>query len=171
MNDVRIYRRPLPATTRSARREAERETVAHLINEAFGPGARLSHDENGRPYLEGIPGIYISISHSAEECLLAVSNRPVGIDIEAPREQLQRIAAKFLTPAEQSRGPHDIGVLLRYWTAKEAVFKCADIPSLVISEIELTPDLSHATARMEQYEITYIVTRESVTAIAGQRGE
>lgn len=170
MNDVKIYRRPLPATTRGARREAEREAVAQLIREAFGPEAKLTHDENGRPYLEGATDIHISISHSAEECLLAVSNRPVGIDIETPREQLQRIAAKFLTPAEYSRGPHDIGVLLRYWTAKEAVFKCSGMPSLVISEIELSPDLSYATARTDQYTITYIVTPESVTAIAEKRG-
>lgn len=168
MNDVRIYRRAIAATTRGARREAEREAVAHLILEAFGPEARLTHDRHGRPYLEDEPSVYISISHSAEECLLAVSDRPVGIDIETPRGQLQRIAGKFLTPSELSRGPHDLGTLLRYWTAKEAAFKCAGIPSLVISEIELSPDLSHATARTEQYAITYIITPESVTAIARQ---
>lgn len=134
---MRIYTGPIAPSARGGRREAEREAVRRLVARAFGPDVELGHDPNGRPYVPTMPGVYVSVAHCSDECLLAVSDIPVGVDIETARPQLARIAAKFLTQSEQAVGPHDIAALMRYWTAKEAVFKCAGIPALVISEIEV----------------------------------
>lgn len=136
-NHVRIYTRKIAPSARAGRREAEREAVNALIKSAFGAAVALEHDAAGRPYLPAVPDVHISISHCVDECVLAVSDRPVGIDIENARPQLVRLAPKFLTLSEQSAGPHDLPALMRYWTAKEAVFKCAGISGLVISGIEV----------------------------------
>lgn len=166
MSDVKIYRSVLPPTVRDGRREAERAAVARLVADVFGAGVELAHSADGRPYLPSRPEVYISVSHCADECVLAVSDSPVGVDVETARQQLPRIAAKFLTPAEMARGPHELEALLKYWTAKEAVFKCAGIPSLVISEIEVSADMSHATARGVIFELDYIPASGKFLAIA-----
>ena len=155
MNDVKIYRCPIAEADRRARREAEREAASQLVVMALGAGAKIAHRDDGSPYVEGREDVFISISHCADECVLAVSCRPVGVDIETSRQQLTRIAGKFLTPAEAARGPHGLDSLLRYWTTKEAVFKCGDMPGLVISEIELTADLTRAHARGRTFTVEY----------------
>ena len=137
MNDVKIYRTPIAPSERAERRELEREAASKLVAGVFGHATVIAHEDDGRPYLPTHPGVCISLSHCVDECVLAVSDSPVGVDVETARPQLSRIAAKFLTSREMARGPHDVDALLRYWTAKEAVFKCAGMPSLVISEIEL----------------------------------
>lgn len=131
---------PFPAGTHG--REAERFTAETLVRKALGEDVTICHDPDGAPFAMTSGGGrlsgYVSISHSSSNCALAVSDFPVGIDLEAPREQLRRIASRFLTPAERKsmQEPYSIVRLLEMWTAKEAVFKCASIPSLVISEIE-----------------------------------
>lgn len=155
MSKVKIYREVMPVISRGSRRAAEREVVAGLVTGVFGAGVEMSHDDDGRPYLPSRPDVYISVSHCADECVLAVSDGPVGIDVETARPQLSRVAAKFLTGAEASRGPHDILTLLQYWTAKEAVFKCAGVPALVISEIEVSADMSHAVAHGCVFSLEY----------------
>lgn len=167
MSEVRIYRRPLPVVARRERRGAEREAVARLVEEAFGAGTVLGHMADGRPYVASRPGVHVSVSHCADECVLAVSDRPVGVDVEMARLQLSGIASKFLTPSEAARGPHDMDALLRYWTAKEAVFKCAGIVGLVISEIEVSEDFSRAAARGCGYRLEFLCTEGKVMAIAG----
>ena len=50
--------------------------------------------------MEGFPH-FISISHSRDEAVLAVSgSRPVGVDIETWREALVSTAGNWLTPAQ-----------------------------------------------------------------------
>lgn len=167
MSEVRIYRRPLAAVARRERRGAEREAVARLVVEAFGADAVMEHMDDGRPYVVSCPEKYVSVSHCTDECVLAVSDSPVGVDVETFRQQLAGIAIKFLTPAEAAHGPHDMDALMRYWTAKEAVFKCAGIKGLVISEIEVSDDFSRATVRGCEYRLEYFCTPGKVMAIAG----
>ena len=166
MNDVKIYRTPRAPSERAERRELEREAASKLVAGVFGHATVIAHEDDGRPYLPTHPGVCISLSHCVDECVLAVSDSPVGVDVETARPQLSRIAAKFLTSREMARGPHDVDALLRYWTAKEAVFKCAGMPSLVISEIELSDDMSHATARGESFELEYMPSPGKLLAIA-----
>ncbi|MDE6370583.1 MAG: 4'-phosphopantetheinyl transferase superfamily protein [Duncaniella sp.] len=135
---IRIYRTEISHAAPSGRRQAELAAELNLLARALGPDAVLAHDPHGAPHVEGRPDLYVSVSHSADACVLAVSDTPVGVDVESPRPQLQRIAHKILTEAELAHAPYDITLLLRLWTAKEAVFKCAAIPSLVISEITVS---------------------------------
>ena len=44
--------------------------------------------------------------------------------------------------------------LLKMWTAKEAVFKCASVSDLVISEIEVSATMDYASARGIRYAVS-----------------
>ena len=163
---IKILRAPIEICRRSDRREAERATALSLVRDYFGQETRISHRDDGAPYIEG-RSEYVSVSHCRGECVVAVSDLPVGIDIESRRPRLLKIASRFLTSREhrvvKSRGEMDddasIDLLLRYWTAKEAVFKCASVPDLVISEIEIFPDESidtaYALTRDHRFRVTY----------------
>lgn len=167
MGEVLIYTAPIVASNRANRYCAEREAVRALVAEAFGKDAELSHNADGKPFITECPNAYISVSHSKDECVLAVSDMPIGVDVETARPQLPRIAHKFLTAAETSREPLTIKRLMMLWTAKEAVFKCAGIPSLVISEIELSEDMTKAKARGLSFSISYHhISDSKVLAIA-----
>lgn len=151
---------------RGERREVEREAVARLVAEVFGADAVMGHMPDGRPYVPSRPEVHVSVSHCADECVLAVSDSPVGVDVETARQQLARIAAKFLTSAEAARGQREMDTLLKYWTAKEAVFKCAGVEGMVISEIEVSEDFLYAIARKKIYRLQFFCTDGKVMAVA-----
>lgn len=125
-------------------REAEREAVSRLVEAAFGSGAVLTHSAAGAPLVDGVEDGRVSVSHGAGYAALAVcaAGRRVGIDVESPREQLRRVVRRILSPAEAAILPDaeacDIALLLRIWTAKEAVYKLTpDNASLTLSQISL----------------------------------
>lgn len=125
---LRLYRSAIAAAAR--RRDAERAVSARLIAEAFGPGAHLAHDPDGRPQAEGLSGPrpFISLSHCRTEAVLAVSDEhPVGVDIEQWRPALRSTMSRWLTEQEAA-GITDDRSLLQAWTAKEAIFKALPSP-------------------------------------------
>jgi 4'-phosphopantetheinyl transferase len=83
-------------------------------------------DSHGKPYLVDLP-YHISLSHSFDYAAVMISkSRPVGIDIEQIKQKVERIAPKFLTPAERATISIDNKIEHLYvcWCAKEAVYKC-----------------------------------------------
>lgn len=137
---IEIYDTPIDAGDGKSRREMERNASMSLIAKAFGNDARLDHDDEGRPLVKGcdFDGM-ISISHCADRCLLAVTREKevsIGIDTETWREQLRRVAARFMTPAEVTVYDSP-ALLLLAWTTKEAVYKAARVPGLAFQEILL----------------------------------
>lgn len=122
---------------RAGRADAERAAVNGLVMAAFGPSAQLTHDPHGAPCIEGFNG-YISVTHGGGYALLAIDREHrIGIDCEAYRPQLQRVASKFLSACELSVHAASPQALLRAWTVKESVFKALGDPSLTISQIIL----------------------------------
>lgn len=169
---IDIYRIAVPASSRGARREREREAVDALVAGAFGEGTVMSHTAEGAPYVSSFPGMHVSVSHSRKECVLAVSTAEVGVDLEEPRAQLERVAGKFLTPEEKRRGEMPVAELVRYWSAKEAVFKCAGMADLVLPEIEIDMAMRKASARGEIFSIFFVDNfAPSVLAIAVKETE
>ena len=89
-----------------------------------------------------IPEKFCSMSHSLQYAVVGVANRPVGVDIEQHRPQIERIAKKFLHQEEAKQVPehHKIVWLTRLWTAKEALYKVMRQPGLSFAEqILVTP--------------------------------
>lgn len=154
-----LYRRPLPHSTRETRRTAECEASLSLIAEAFGHGARLCHHPDGAPHIPEAPeGWVYSLSHSEEECILAVAQGcgAIGVDVERERPQLVRVRCKFLSEKELewiSEG--DMHALLRAWTAKEAIYKAARTPGLPLTAIELSPGFGEGVAGSKHYALAY----------------
>ena len=146
LGPAEIYALPLPEKTdRTSSRQAEKVAVAHLIAQVFGCEITLHHTSDGAPYITD-SNKHISISHGGGYALLAVNNtHPIGVDIEAWRPQLQRVAERFLSPSERDIYSRSESLLLHAWTAKEAIFKALGISNLTISEIALPQNPDTAT--------------------------
>lgn len=60
----------------------------------------IAANENGKPYLTAAPDVHFSLSHSAAWAVCAVSDHPVGIDIQQCRPFKPNIADRFFHPDE-----------------------------------------------------------------------
>lgn len=147
---VEIYLAPIVTDgNRHSRRDAEKAATARLVTALFGPGAGISHNPDGAPLLmlpDSATAPEISISHSIRTVALVVGHtgRHIGIDIELPRRQLMRVAARFLAREETAIHAASEENLLRAWTAKEATFKAAGITGLTLADIRLDATASRA---------------------------
>ena len=60
----------------------------------------IAANENGKPYLTAVPTVHFSLSHSAAWAVCAVSDHPVGVDIQQCRSFKPNIADRFFHPDE-----------------------------------------------------------------------
>ena len=70
-------------------------------------------EANGKPYIEGNP-FYFSLSHSGNYAVCAISDSPIGVDIEKEKELSERIKGRFAKNIVE-------------WTEKEAKGKLTGV--------------------------------------------
>lgn len=84
------------------------------------PAGHVSFTETGKPYFRDSEFCF-SISHSLEVCAAAVSDRPVGLDLEVMKNSYRpHLIERTLTDRERSLFDGDF---TRMWCHKEAVVK------------------------------------------------
>lgn len=104
--------------------QGSRSLLAQALRDRGLPPMPLLHDEAGRPYLKDGP--QISLSHTRGAAALALSDSPVGVDIERLRPIRENIDRRVMSGTEYdwyvSRGAAaaDFFVL---WTLKESYYK------------------------------------------------
>ncbi len=79
------------------------------LADTFNLRLPLKHNDKGKPYFE-YEGIYVSISHSEGICFAAISDKQIGIDIEA------------FDRKTSSKSSHYVKLAERFFTAKEAEY-------------------------------------------------
>lgn len=82
------------------------------------------YNEHGAPYLA--VGPYFSISHCKQGIAVAVSETPIGIDIEMIRPLNEGLVRKTMNDVEQTHifsSSHPETEFIRLWTQKEAYVK------------------------------------------------
>lgn len=89
----------------------------------------FGYGENGKPYLPDFPRLHFNISHAGEYAICAVSDNPVGCDIEKMRPYRQQLAERVLSAeelsqfaAEKDKSSRDT-LFFRFWTLKESFLK------------------------------------------------
>ena len=104
---------------------------AGILLQAALPGAELSamaFGENGKPYLPG-ETVHFNLSHAGEWVLCAVSNAPVGCDVELLRRWDMNVARRFFSAEETAlleAAQNDAAradLFFRLWTLKESYIK------------------------------------------------
>jgi phosphopantetheinyl transferase (holo-ACP synthase) len=108
-------------------RQLEHWCVDQAFHAIDQPDLRIAHTADGKPEAIGQPEIHVSIAHhsTSDGCWAAVacSESAIGIDVEAERDQLQRIAPRFLSESEQAALGASLAALAAAWAIKECMFK------------------------------------------------
>ena len=77
--------------------------------------------EYGKPYYEDCP-LYFNISHSGEYVALAVSDMPVGIDVQRVTDIPERIMMRYIRSC-----PDDPLSQTMLWAEYESIGKCEGV--------------------------------------------
>ncbi len=114
-----------PEGSITKKRQLENAVCSVLLDEMGGVGIhkQLVRDALGKPYLEGSK-TSVSFSHSRDmvACVLDVSGRPAGVDIEEQRDRIIEISKKFVNPSDTTPYMETLHYHI-VWGAKEVLYK------------------------------------------------
>ena len=132
------------------------------LREAGIPPAQQHFTENpwGKPLLADRGDLWFSLSHSGHWAVCAVSDTPVGVDVELPR-CTPAVAGRYFHPDELTAW--DSIFLTRLWTAKEAFVKALGrgltihldsfLVRLTADQAELCQNYSPLPYRIHEYRL------------------
>lgn len=99
--------------------------------------SHLYKDEAGKLFIRE-SSQFISVSHSAEWTGIALSEKPIGFDLQVYKEKVRDISSRFLSEAEKQSilklNLDNIWDLSLAWTIKEAVYKVHGQKGIQFSE-------------------------------------
>ncbi len=90
----------------------------------------LYYDSFGKPHLTD--GKHISISHSHTFSAIAISNQPIGLDVEQVKEKILKIASRFMDVShlENLSEIEKMKKATVIWGIKESIFKIKNIEGI-----------------------------------------
>lgn len=145
------------------------ELIASVSPTLDGTKPEFAYNEHGKPFLVARPDIHFSISHTKNAILVAISNAPVGADVERLREPAEGLIEKTMNTYEQkiiSNGDRDMA-FTQLWTQKEAVLKLKgtgiqDDLHHVLSDDEgrnIRPDITLQTETSRKHGYAYTIAQ------------
>ena len=100
--------------------------LAFALRRAGASDLTLRVQEYGKPALADRPDIHFNLSHSGSLAVCAVSEYPVGVDVEKLRSADRGVALRCFQPREQAwmeRSADKGRAFTRLWTRKESYMK------------------------------------------------
>ncbi len=115
--------------------------LEHAFSRTFGLDMRslgIKKNKNGK---WTCPKYYFSLSHSGDIVAVAISRKPLGVDIEKISDRFDgKLGSEMLTAKEIRNAPNEKSTARLYvnelWTVKEAIFKLGGGKSFVPDNIE-----------------------------------
>ncbi len=83
-------------------------------------------DDKGKPYIEGMDDVFVSVSHSKGAVMCAVSDKQVGVDIELCAKRRKSVESRVFTEYEISllnSAEDEDKAFFALWTLKESYLK------------------------------------------------
>ena len=88
------------------------------------PDLTIARAPGGKPYFPAAPWLHFSVSHSGDVWLCALSDAPVGVDVQYRQPTREAaLARRFFHPREVAWLGENPDSFFRLWTAKEACVK------------------------------------------------
>lgn len=118
----------------------------------------FNRDEKGKPVCDFC---FVSLSHSEDMAVCALSSSPVGIDVEKKRNIKRTEKYHFFSSKESafvnSADGYIASRFLEVFTRKEAYFKCADVSAPKLSSIDVLSDSTDYSFKTEIFN-DYIIS-------------
>lgn len=103
------------------RRRMEHLTWRRIVRHELGRGVAISYNDVGAPIVD-LPNTYISVAHGGGMAVVAISDSPIGVDIESLERDFTRAADRYMSAQELALSTrHQWAAMV--WTAKEALYK------------------------------------------------
>lgn len=106
---------------------ASRLTLAALLKEKYALDYKGLRCVDGKPLRIG--NLTPSLSHSVDLVAVAVSQKKIGVDIQAVLPKISRVAPRVCNQAELNIAPDEVRQTI-LWSAKEALYKYAQVDGL-----------------------------------------
>ena len=103
----------------------------------------VERSPRGKPLFAGLERRWFSLSHSGGIALCALSDAPVGVDVELVRPRRANLPAYALSPAEQAGFDGSWEEFYRLWTLKESWCKLGDTPLYPPRAVPTPPPCPH----------------------------
>lgn len=87
---------------------------------------KVAYTDKGKPYLPDHPDIHFNISHCPQGCVCAISDKPIGVDIQDIRPFSLAVARRCCSAAELHLLAHSFdptSCFTRMWSMKESYLK------------------------------------------------
>ena len=127
-------------------------------------GVKLPHiakTPNGKPYFPCQPDIHFSLSHTKTHVLCAISDSPVGVDIESPRQISERAVNFFCSPEEL-----EYFTPLELWVLKESYIKLKGGTLPMVKSIRFTRDCGNIVSPDNSVLCGLYFTENNTAAVA-----
>ena len=126
-------------------RELTRPLLAAAAREHWGWAALppVERSPRGKPLFAGRRDRWFSLSHSGGLALCALSDRPVGVDVELVRPRRPNLPAYALSGDELARFDGSWEDFYRLWTLKESWCKREDSPLFPPRNVPFPPPCPH----------------------------
>ncbi len=99
--------------------QAVRELLAYGFREMYGEELpEIAKTDKGKPYFPTVPNVHFSLSHTDTHVMCAISDRPVGCDIQLVRQVSERLKHRTCTEKEL-----EVFDFFQLWTLKESWIK------------------------------------------------
>lgn len=142
------------------KRAVEKGGVQTLLRELGYEGVEIAYKENGQPYFNQKPELFLSVSHAKGWFAVIVGSEPVGVDIQSFSARLKQGQDYFRNQQELSFS-EDENALHLIWGAKEAFYKLKEgqIPDLKqeVSVLTISNDTLSIDFESDKYTLGYRV--------------
>lgn len=136
----------IDSLTPKERQKVEHDAAHALLEVGLAslgfPSLSVCYHESGKPYFEGDP-IHFSLSHSKGVAVCALSDAPVGVDVEVIRlkklESIKRITERTFNEHERQlliESNYDLSVFYDIWVKKEAMVKRTGVGVRAMSQTD-----------------------------------
>ena len=102
----------------------ENEDIYGKLNEILSEklcSFKILRTENGKPFIEGAP-LFFCISHSFDKAVIAISDSPVGVDMEVITERKYSAILSRMCEKEAAEITN-LKQFLKHWVVREAYIK------------------------------------------------
>ena len=124
----------------------------------------FDYTAEGKPFILGCPNIHFSFSHSGNVALCALSDQPVGADVEVPRKITSSLISYTMNDLEQEQinaSADPAMQFLYFWTRKEALLK--------LTGEGIRNDMKTVLSEAEKYHFETIKTNHYIFSIVKYR--
>ena len=124
----------------------------------------LGYSPEGKPFLVHYPDIHFNLSHSGTVALCAISDQPVGADVEVPRKISPELISYTMSDEEQQQINTSLDPIMQFlyfWTRKEALLK--------LTAKGLCHDMKKVLEEVEHYHFETIQTEKYIYSVVKHR--